>query len=61
MTRIAAGVCKDIRQQNLCPGCAMCFTAFIGREGGKNRYKGKEANIKGMVGWYSPTLSVLQG
>jgi hypothetical protein len=50
MTRIAAVACRDIRQQNLCPGCAKCFATVTGREGGKNRYKGKEVNIKGMVG-----------
>lgn len=49
MTRTTAVACEDVRQPALCPGCAKLLAAFTGREGDKNRYEGKEANIIRMV------------
>ncbi len=33
MTRIVVVACRNVRQQNLCPGFATCFVAFTKREG----------------------------
>jgi len=47
--RIAIVACREIRNQNLCPGDAKCFTSLIRREGKFEEYKGKDAVIIGII------------
>ncbi len=47
--KIAVLACNNIRDKNLCVGDARCFVAFNRREGEFERYKGKEAEIVGIV------------
>lgn len=47
--KVAILACENIRDQNLCVGDARCFVAFKRREGEFERYKGKEAEIVGIV------------
>ncbi len=47
--RIAIIACRRVRQQNLCPGCAKCFVAWMRKDGEFARYKDKDAHIVGII------------
>lgn len=47
--KVAILACENIRDENLCVGDAKCFVAFNRREGEFERYKGKDAQIVGIV------------